>query len=740
MLDPSSDVNAGTNWIAATNLVGQDNGFDVLASPGSFTPNVNVLPQITFETTSYDIDEDGTSIDITIESSSISTSEISVDVNLITTFITATEGVDFSFTNQTFTILANDPNPIVITIPITDDTTAESDELFLLELSNPINATLGNDSITSVYILDNDTSAPVASNALDINYLTSYLVDGSGSAEISAHDPASQRLFVLNSTGAAIEVLDFSNLNAINTIAAIDLSTLGTDGPTSVATNNGLVVAAISNGETANGVVAFMDINGDNISTVTVGNLPDMVTFTPDGTKVLVANEGQPSDDYVLDPEGSITVIDVTGGLGNITQANVTQLNFNAFDTDIAALRTEGVRIFGPGSSVSQDLEPEFITVSSDSQIAWVSLQENNAIAVVDLTTNTITDILPLGLKDHSLTGNTLDASDETDFIFFGNWPVKGMYMPDAIASYDVGGITYLVTANEGDAREYGTFQEEAKISDNEVTLDPSVFPELDVLALESNIGELTVSNATGDLDNDGDLDEIHVFGARSFSIWNTVTGALVYDSGDDFERITAADPIYGALFNVSNSNNNFKNRSDNKGPEPEGVTISEINGATYAFITLERIGGFMTYNISDPSNPTFESYVNNRDLGNDEGGDLGPEGIIYIAPQDNSIGTGLIVLANEVSSTISVYQLGNDTLGIDNATLTDTSFAVYPNPISANQTLFFNKQVDVSLFDIHGREITAKKAALTIKTPSLSSGTYILKTKTGEHTKIIIK
>ena len=738
--NPDGDVNDGNNWAPAANVVGQDAGVDILASPRTFVPNTNVMPVLSFGQSSYSIAEDGASIDVQIEISSASTLDVSVDVALNTNIITATQGTDFIFTDQTVTFTASNVDAVVINIPITNDTDLEADEVFLLELSNPTNATLGSEIITGIYILDTDTMVPIAANVLNINYLTSYLVDANGSAEISAHDPTSQKLFVLNSENTSVEILDFSDLSSINTISSIDLSALGTDGATSVATKNGFVVATISNGATADGVVAFMDLDGNNITTLTVGNLPDMVTFTPDGTKVLVANEGQPNDDYTIDPEGSITVIDVSGGFGNITQANVTNLNFNAFDSQIATLRAQDVRIFGPGATVSQDVEPEFITFSNDSQTAYVALQENNAIAVVDLVTNTIAEIFPLGLKDHSLPGNTLDVSDETDFIFFGNWPIKGMFMPDAIASYEVDGITYLVTANEGDAREYDTFEEEVKISDSGVVLDPTVFPNQAQLALETNLGELTITNATGDTDGDGDLDEIHAFGARSFSIFNTTTGAIVYDSGDDFERITATDLVYGALFNASNSNNNFKNRSDNKGPEPEGVTVSEINGQIYAFVTLERIGGFMTYNITNPNSPVFEKYINNRDLGNDEGGDLGPEGIIYIAPSNNPTGFGLIVMSNEVSSTISIYQIENDVLNVDDFQINARDLVVYPNPSQGSETIYFNHNIDVTLYDIQGRLILTENDVFSMKLPNLKSGTYLLKTNTGITKKLIIE
>ncbi|MCG1037213.1 choice-of-anchor I family protein [Polaribacter sargassicola] len=738
LLNPDADVNDGNNWVASTNLVGQSLGDNVYASPGIYTPITTVTPNLGFKNTVYNVSEENDSVTITLETSSITTSDVTVDVNLISSLLTATEGSDFTFTNQTATITAGSTST-EITITISNDSDAEADEMFILELVNPTNAVLDDNTNAAVYILDNDTAIPTATNELGISFLTSYLVDASGSAEISAYAEDVKRLYVLNSIAKKINILDFSNPNAISEISSIDLSSYGTEGPTSVATFGDFVVAAVSNGPEADGVVVFMDKNGNNISSVTVGNLPDNASFTPDGTKVVVANEGQPNSDYSIDPEGSISIIDVTAGFGNVTQSDVININFNAFDADIDAMRASNIRIFGPGSSVSQDLEPEYITYSEDSKTAWVSLQENNAIAEIDLTNNTITSVFPLGLKDHTLPNNTIDTSNDTDFIFHANWPIKGMFMPDAIASYTVNGTTYIVTANEGDAREYDALEEEVSVGDSDYELDPTVFPNAAYLKLDSNLGKLSITNQSGDIDNDGDFDEIHVFGGRSFSIFNATTQTLVYDSGDDFERITANDPTYASLFNASNSNNTLKNRSDNKGPEPEGVTIATINNKVYAFITLERVGGFMTYDITDPTNPVFEKYINNRTLGDDEGGDLGPEGIIYISADKSPTEKGLVVLSNEVSATISVYSLDN-VLDTDDFSTVKKTISMYPNPVKANQTVFFNEKINAILFDIRGRKILEKSDVKSLQIPNLSKGTYIFKINNSISKKVVIE
>ncbi|NHN26878.1 T9SS type A sorting domain-containing protein [Flavobacterium jejuense] len=697
------------------------------------TINNVLVSNIAFASDFYIVNENESTITIELTLNSPSTGNTKVDVT-VSTFGTATNGSQFTFANQTITFPLNSTSETII-IPITNDAIFNGDSYFTLALSNPIDGTITGTSKTTIYILEDEEDVPTTATALDINYLSSYLVDATGSAEIVAHDPTSQRLFVMNSTASKVEILDFSNLTSISPVQSIDLSSYGIGG-TSIAVKNGMVAATVQGANFTNGKVIFMDIDGNIGSIVEAGVLPDMVTFTPDGTKVIIANEGEPNDDYTIDPEGSISIINVTGGYNGVLQTDVTNLNFNAFDSQLTTLRANNVRIYGVNATVSKDLEPEYITVASDGLTAWVSLQENNAIATIDLVNNQITAITPLGFKDHMLTGNELDTSDQFGEIFMGNWPIKGMYMPDAIANYTVNGITYLVTANEGDSRDYGGLSEEKRVGSGSYVLDASVFPNASLLKNNKNLGRLTVTNATGDTDGDGDFDEIHVFGTRSFSIWNTSTGQLVYDSGSDFERITAADPVYGALFNVSNNNNNLKNRSDNKGPEPEGITVAEINGATYAFITLERTGGLMTYDITDPMAPTFISYKNSRTTST-IGGDLGPEGIIYIAPENSPINKGIIIMANEVSATLSLYEISNDVLNTPNYFITTNTLA-YPNPVT-NGIVYFNEATNVSLYNMLGKKLTEKENTNSLEM-NYPKGIYFIKTKDGITQKVVVE
>ncbi|MCF8371541.1 MAG: choice-of-anchor I family protein [Bacteroidales bacterium] len=583
----------------------------------------------------------------------------STSFNIETIESTAIENTDYSMAASSFQIPGNvSDTTIQLAITISDNTSNDAAKFFTLELiSNDAN--IGGQNRFIAYILDDDKTAPVATQAISLNHVSSYQVTEGGSAEILAYDAVSQRLFVVNSVDTELAILDFSNPYAISAIDTIDMSVYGA-GITSVACLNGVVAVTVDNGPSANGLLAFFNTDGVFQTSVAVGNLPDHVSFTPDGNKLLTANEGQPSNDYLTDPEGTVSVIDISGGLSTLTQSNVTTLNFNAFDAQLAALKNAGVRVFGPNASVSQDFEPEYITYNQNSTKAFVTLQENNAIAVVDLGTLQITDIWPMGYKDHNLPGNEFDGSDKTDTIIFANWPVKGMYMPDALAYYEVAGQGYYVTANEGDSRDYSGYSEETDVAS--LILDSAAFPNAYTLQSKYGIGRLKTTTSMGDTDNDGDNDEIYVFGGRSFSIYNASTGIQVYDSGDDMELIIASHPVWSALFNASNSNNNYKNRSDDKGPEPETVTIHEVNGIPYAFIALERIGGVMTYDISNPASPVFVDYVNSRDLGADEGGDLGPEGIIFISYNNSPIDTSLVVVANEVSGTVSVFSVIGET------------------------------------------------------------------------------
>ncbi|MEW8375628.1 MAG: choice-of-anchor I family protein [Candidatus Thiodiazotropha sp.] len=483
-----------------------------------------------------------------------------------------------------------------------------------------------------------------------------------GAAEIVAHDRRSQRLFAINASKNTVDVLDINDPTNPLLMGTIDATALG-GGANSVAVHKGLVAVAIeAEDKQAPGVVAFYDaVDLNLIDTVPVGSLPDMVIFTHNGKHLLVANEGEPNDDYTVDPEGSISIIDLKHG---VSHAKVRTADFTRFNAEADELKAQGIRIFGPNASVAQDLEPEYITVSKNSKRAWVSLQEANALALVDIRRARVMKLLPLGTKDHSLPENALDVSNRDDMINIASWPIKGMYQPDAITSYKFRGRTFIVTANEGDSRDYDGFSEEERVGD--LVLDDTAFPNAASLQKNENLGRLKITTVDGDSDGDGDYDEIYSYGARSFSIRNA-RGKLVYDSGDDFERITAA--LLPDDFNSNNDeNDSADSRSDDKGPEPEGVTVGKIEDRTFAFVGLERVGGIMVYDITNPHRVRFVQYLNNRDFTVDAQlpddstnplvGDLGPEGIAFISEDDSPVESPLLVVGNEVSGTTTIYAI----------------------------------------------------------------------------------
>lgn len=592
----------------------------------------------------------------------------SIDLAVSTSSIATGGGTDYTVP-VTLNIPANTTVGQLLSFDFTinNDAIAEADEYVICRTTNAVNASVSGTTQSTLYIKDNDKVAPVASNQLNLTFLTSFSngAPGSNSAEISAYDSASKRVFIANSVANRLDIVNFANPAAPVLINSVSLAGAPFNGAiNSVDVHNGVVALALEGltDKQANGKVVFTDINGNFIKEVATGAMPDMVVFNHAGTKVYTANEGEPNTTYTTDPEGSITVVDLSSGVANATSSNI---SFAAYNGQESTLRSQGIRIYGvtqPGSvpsTAAQDFEPEYITVSDDDSKAWVTLQENNAVVELNLLNNSIVKIIPLGYNDHSNPLNPLDASDQTFDVNLANFPVKGMYQPDAVGHYSANGNLYLITANEGDARAYSAFNEESRV--NALTLDPTVFPNAADIRNNAVLGRLTVTNRLGDTDNDGDIDEIHCLGGRSFSIWNpALVSPLVYDSKDEIERIISTDATYSPFFNMSNTTvvTNRKNRSDDKGPEPEGVAVGKIAGNTFAFVALERVGGVLVYNVSNPAAPQYVSYKNNRALTNPAGPDLGAEGIVFIPATQSPNGKNLLILSNEISSTLSVFEV----------------------------------------------------------------------------------
>jgi LVIVD repeat len=478
----------------------------------------------------------------------------------------------------------------------------------------------------------------------------------SAAAEISAWDPASHRLFTTNADTGAVDVLDLSDPTHPTLLFSIDVTPFGHH-PNSVAVRDGLVAVAVeADPKSAPGAVVFFDTEGHLRGGVPVDSQPDMLTFTPNGRWVLLANEGEPESDYTVDPAGSISLVPARGDIGQLTAADVVRVGFEAYDGALPI--PDGVRISGPSPLPSQDIEPEYITVSANSRLAYVTLQENNAVAVVDLRKAQVIELQPLGTQDHSQAGFGIDASDKDTAIAIANWPVRGLYASDAIGWFRAQGQGFLITADEGDTRDWDAFSDEARVAT--LSLDPTAFPDAAALQTVSQIGRLVVSEPDGDSDGDGDHDVLYAFGGRSVSI-RAADGTLVWDSGDLLEQLTAA--LHPAHFNADHvSNDSFDTRSDNKGPEPEGLTVGKLFGRTWAFVGLERDSGIVALDISDPHAPELAAYVTSRDFSGDPetgtAGDLGPEGLLVIPAEESPTGEPLLVVSFEVSGSVGVFRI----------------------------------------------------------------------------------
>jgi hypothetical protein len=478
-----------------------------------------------------------------------------------------------------------------------------------------------------------------------------------GAAEGVNYSVAAERLFVANQSstlGPRIDVVDASDPHNPVYEFSIDVSAYGA--PTSVATYGDLVAVGIPNGEdeTEPGVVMFLDAHLDAadapLKVIDVGPVPDYVVFTPDGTKVLTANEGQAGG--TVDPVGSISVIDLTNGVVNATESKI---GFEKFNDKQNVLLNHNVR-FLPDRPVAQSMEPEYIAVHPHAPLAWVTLQENNAIAQINFVSGKVNWVKGLGSNDHSQPGSGLDPSDRDGGIHIGNWPVYGNYQPDGITAFSDGEELYLATANEGD----GFAGESVRVNNRELDLDDATFPNEAALKSDAQLGRLNVSGMFGDTDGDGDVDKLFSFGGRSFSVWTT-DAQQVFDSGDDLEQITAS--VYPANFNASNNNNTLDDRSDDRGPEPTTIVVGKVDGTSYAFLTVERTGGIMVYDVSNPHAPEFVQYVNTRDFSevpgpNTAGGDLHPENLVFVPADKSTTGKPLLIVSYQVSGSVRIFEI----------------------------------------------------------------------------------
>lgn len=573
------------------------------------------------------------------------------------------------------------------------------------------------------------STASLFAQQLSIQILGRYTDGREGACEITVYDSTSRQLFITNAVTDSIDIINCSDPTQLRRIGGIDIGAYG-GGINSIAyLPTGHIAAAIENNNPqAAGVVVFFEVNGSYVNQVTVGAMPDMLTTTPDGQKLLVACEGEPNDSYMVDPLGSIAIIDLTGTVANLSATEVTLLDFQQAPHAIVG------GVFKPNTTYAQDLEPEYIAVNAASTEAAVVCQENNVLVFVDLTADTIKSYKGLGFKEHSLLGNGLDANDKDSAINIAPQPVKGVYQPDAIASYTVHGSTYYVSANEGDARDYGGYSSEARIKD--LLLDSIAFPQAALIQTAAVLGRLKTFTADviGDIDGDGDVDELYSYGARSFSIWDS-NGELVWDSGDAIAQYLAAN--HASFFNCNEGNaSKMDGRSDDKGAEPEAVAIGQLGNQFFAFIGLERQGGIMVYDITDPTAPIFEQYIHSFDLVAGTSIDVAPEGLFFVPASASHTQQNLLIVSHEVSGTTVVYEVDN--LLTATSPLETLATQIYPNPTTGVVTVSWPNWTEVIPYQIYnafGQEVLVGQLVqeeTQLMLEGLPRGCYFLRIEEG--------
>ena len=477
-----------------------------------------------------------------------------------------------------------------------------------------------------------------------------------GIAEIVQYNAENDKIYLVNGKTGTLDIVSMSSYNDTDELATtfdestdrIDIRQMIANNAdkfpvgfeygdvTSVALNSGLdkIALAVQHADySKNGAIVIADYEGKFVAAYEAGVQPDMVTFA--GNIALSANEGEPREGYgtgAIDPTGSVTAVDISAAT-----PEAKTITFEKFDAQRAALVEDAV-ILKKGAAPSVDLEPEYIAASGNR--AYVALQEANAIATLDLESLEFISINGLGFKDHSVQGNGLDMrKDDKAEIKTEN--VYGVYMPDGLATFTAGGKTYLVTANEGDAREWGDYEN----TTNDLTIDG-----------EDKV-EVLING-----EHDGLEEGKHyLLGARSFSVWDTEDMSLAFDSGDMIESYIAASEDYAAYFNCSNDDVELDSRSRKKGPEPEAVNVQTIDGKTYAFVALERQGGVMMFDITDLENVEIVSYANSRDYTADMAGDVAPESVAFVPAADALNEKNMLVVANENSGTIAIYSMESE-------------------------------------------------------------------------------
>nr|WP_298147691.1 hypothetical protein [uncultured Pseudomonas sp.] len=298
--------------------------------------------------------------------------------------------------------------------------------------------------------------APLAS-ALELKPVSVYQSGFPLGSEIVSVQASSMRVAVSNSVEGLVEILQLDPTTGLQRLARHTLVDQGMGEITSVAwhPHENIFAACIrDNDGLKNGRVELRSAaDGTLLKSLEVGVWPDSVAFSPAGDYLLVANEGEA---YVHDGQGfrsgdgAISLIDLRegvmqarhrlialpdlAGLAGATQAEHQRLLERVID---------GEELKVPFGTSPEHIEPEYVAFSPDGTRAYVSLQENNAVAVVDMARGELSKVFGLGTVRHA-------ADVLADGRYEPNAELFALREPDALAVSADG--RYLVTADEGDS------------------------------------------------------------------------------------------------------------------------------------------------------------------------------------------------------------------------------------------------------------------------------------------------
>ncbi len=504
---------------------------------------------------------------------------------------------------------------------------------------------------------------------------------GEGGAEIASYHKNSEQVYITNGAENRIDIVSIADPANPALVRSVDMSSFG-DGITSVAAGKYVIAVATHTEPTfaADGTpklnpgkLVVMYPSGKLIRTINlVGSQPDSVTFTPDGMTALVAIEGEPicagdnpatvadeSTNYSLakDPKGAIAIVDLTRPRTAVAKL----AGFTGFDA--ASLKRAGVVVSLTSTRPEVDIEPEYVSAISN-RVAYASLQESNAIAQIDIRNARVTRIFSAGTTD--MGEAAFDLSDRDS----GAGPAKydnvfGLAMPDTIATFEEDGDSYLVTANEGDDRaDWPCFAavDDVRVKDLDANL--TAFPNWDDIKVEAKLGRAKANPNIGDADGDGKYEKFFLLSNRSFSIFKN--NKRIYDSE------TLLETLQIEALGLANINGSWdtetgeyspQSRSDDKGPEAEGVAVGMVGDSRIAVIGLERMSALVFMDITNPLNPKVISWeqmmpARDVDLTKDEGKRFSPEGMFFIAAADSPNGKPLLLTSYEVSGTLTIHSI----------------------------------------------------------------------------------